>query len=133
MSSALRDPSLRGKRVFESRNGGYVMFIAEVDFVPDMMMNLARKAILDGASSDGRGTAAAAGDATHEGGARGRGEQQDGGPDGTQLLGPSVAPPLRLLLLLLLLSCVLFCVGHDSKTDGGSFMPPRGTNPRPHD
>lgn len=52
MSSALRDPSLRGKRVFESRNGGYVMFIAEVNFVPDLMMNLARKEILDGGSGE---------------------------------------------------------------------------------
>ena len=52
MSSALRDPSMRGKRVFESRNGGYVMFIAEVNFVPDLMMNLARKEILDGGSSE---------------------------------------------------------------------------------
>ncbi|CAN0494766.1 unnamed protein product [Ectocarpus sp. 12 AP-2014] len=46
MSSALRDPSLRGKRVFECRNGGYVMFVAEVDFVPDLMINLARKEIV---------------------------------------------------------------------------------------
>ncbi|CAM9176230.1 unnamed protein product [Ectocarpus fasciculatus] len=46
MSSALRDPSLRGKRVFECRNGGYVMFAAEVDFVPDLMINLARKEIV---------------------------------------------------------------------------------------
>lgn len=79
MSSALRDPSLRGKRVFESRNGGYVMFIAEVDFVPDLMMNLARKAILDGASSDGGGTAATPGGTTTESSARGRGEQHAAG------------------------------------------------------
>ncbi|CAM9217201.1 unnamed protein product, partial [Ectocarpus sp. 13 AM-2016] len=46
MSSALRDPSLRGKRVFECRNGSYVMFVAEVDFVPDLMINLARKEIV---------------------------------------------------------------------------------------
>ena len=52
MSSALRDPSLRGKRVFECRNGGYVMFIAEVDFVPDLMMSLARKEILEGGCSE---------------------------------------------------------------------------------
>ena len=43
MEATLRDPSLKGKRVFECRNGGYVMFIAEVDFVPDLMMKLARK------------------------------------------------------------------------------------------
>lgn len=55
MSSALRNPSLRGKRVFESRNGGYVMYVAEVDFVPDLMMNLARKEIVNGNGSDGSG------------------------------------------------------------------------------
>ncbi|CAN0469440.1 unnamed protein product, partial [Scytosiphon promiscuus] len=55
MSTALRDPSLRGKRVFESRNGGYVMYVAEVDFVPDLMMNLARKEIVNGNGSDGSG------------------------------------------------------------------------------
>lgn len=52
MEVALRDPTLRGKRVFECRNGSYVMFIAEVDFVPDIMMKLARKEIMD---SGGRG------------------------------------------------------------------------------
>ncbi|CAM9353019.1 unnamed protein product [Ectocarpus sp. 6 AP-2014] len=57
MSSALRDPSLRGKRVFECRNGGYVMFVAEVDFVPDLMINLARKEIVgeDGSGPDAVG------------------------------------------------------------------------------
>ncbi|CAN0423548.1 unnamed protein product, partial [Ectocarpus sp. 12 AP-2014] len=57
MSSALRDPSLRGKRVFECRNGGYVMFVAEVDFVPDLMINLARKEIVgeDDSGSDAVG------------------------------------------------------------------------------
>lgn len=48
MEALLRDPTLRGKRVFESRNGGYVMFMAAVDFVPDIMMKLARKEIMDG-------------------------------------------------------------------------------------
>lgn len=56
MSSALRDPFLRGKRVFECRNGGYVMFIAEVNFVPDLMMNLARKEIVDGGNLAGSGS-----------------------------------------------------------------------------
>ncbi|CAM9730251.1 unnamed protein product [Ectocarpus sp. 8 AP-2014] len=57
MSSALRDPSLRGKRVFECRNGGYVMYVAEVDFVPDLMINLARKEIVgeDGSGPDAVG------------------------------------------------------------------------------
>lgn len=49
METLLRDTSLRGKRVFECRNGGYVMFVAAVDFVPDIMMKLARKEIMDGA------------------------------------------------------------------------------------
>lgn len=53
MESALRNPFLRGKRVFECRNGGYVMFIAEVDFVPDIMMKLARKEIVDGDGENG--------------------------------------------------------------------------------
>lgn len=51
----LRDPYLRGKRVFECRNGGYVMFIAEVDFVPDIMMKLARKEVVDGRGGDDGG------------------------------------------------------------------------------
>ncbi|CAM9826510.1 unnamed protein product, partial [Hapterophycus canaliculatus] len=55
MGTALRNPCLRGKRVFESRNGGYIMYVAEVDFVPDLMMNLARKEIVSGNSSDGSG------------------------------------------------------------------------------
>lgn len=58
METLLRDESLRGKRVFECRNGGYVMFVAKVDFVPDMMMKLARKQLLDhgsyGAGDAGR-------------------------------------------------------------------------------
>lgn len=53
MEATLRDPSLTGKRVFECRNGGYVMFIAEVDFVPDLMMKLARKDIVESGSRDG--------------------------------------------------------------------------------
>lgn len=72
MSSALRDPSMRGKRVFESRNGGYVMFIAEVDFVPDLMMNLARKEILDGGSSES--DAGDSGSRTHQQGTKKRHE-----------------------------------------------------------
>lgn len=65
MSSALRDPSLRGKRVFECRNGGYVMFIAEVSFVPDLMMNLARKEIVDGGSSESDAGDSAGGSRAH--------------------------------------------------------------------
>ena len=53
MEATLRDPSLKGKRVFECRNGGYVMFLAEVNFVPDLMMKLARKDILEGGSDGG--------------------------------------------------------------------------------
>lgn len=53
MESLLRDKSLRGQRVFECRNGGYVMFVAKVDFVPDIMMKLARKEIIDGGGSGG--------------------------------------------------------------------------------
>eukprot|EP00752_Nemacystus_decipiens_P017215 g15423.t1 len=68
MSSALRDPSLRGKRVFESRNGGYVMFIAEVEFVPDLMMNLARKEILDGGSGESDAGDPAGGSRARQGG-----------------------------------------------------------------
>ena len=59
MAAVLRDPALRGKRVFECRNGGYVMFIAEVDFVPDIMMKLARKEILDGCGEDDEGSSKA--------------------------------------------------------------------------
>lgn len=66
MSSALRDPSLRGKRVFECRNGGYVMFIAEVNFVPDLMMNLARKEILDEGSSELGAGGSAGGSRAHD-------------------------------------------------------------------
>lgn len=72
MEASLRDPSLRGKRVFESRNGGYVMFIAAVDFVPDIMMKLARKEIVDGGGDNGEsgegGTAADSHDSDREGG-----------------------------------------------------------------
>lgn len=72
MEAALRDPSLRGKRVFESRNGGYVMFIAAVNFVPDIMMKLARKEILDGGGGNGEsgegGTAADTPHSDREGG-----------------------------------------------------------------
>lgn len=66
MSTALRDPSLRGKRVFESRNGGYIMYVAEVDFVPDLMMNLARKEIVNGNGCDGSGRADEGGPAMRE-------------------------------------------------------------------
>ncbi|CAM9771709.1 unnamed protein product, partial [Discosporangium mesarthrocarpum] len=48
MEEQLRDRSLRGSSVFECRNGGYVMFVAQVDYVPDMMLQLARKDMLDG-------------------------------------------------------------------------------------
>lgn len=61
MEVALRDPTLRGKRVFECRNGSYVMFIAEVDFVPDIMMKLARKEIMDSGGREGRNSGSSRG------------------------------------------------------------------------
>lgn len=56
MESLLRDKSLRGQRVFECRNGGYVMFVAKVDFVPDIIMKLARKEIIEGGGSGDEGS-----------------------------------------------------------------------------
>lgn len=81
MSTALRDPFLRGKRVFECRNGGYVMFIAEVNFVPDLMMNLARKEIVDGGSlagSSGSDDAGAGADDDSELNGQGEPTHEDG-------------------------------------------------------
>lgn len=42
------------------------MFISEVNFVPDMMMNLARKEILDGGSSGSDAGDSAGGSRAHD-------------------------------------------------------------------
>ncbi|CAM9753960.1 unnamed protein product [Choristocarpus tenellus] len=58
MEVQLRDPTLRGTRVFKCRNGGYVMFVANVQYVPDMMLQLARKEVVErglGEGGDGKG------------------------------------------------------------------------------